>query len=202
MIKKHEQNETRRILSMVESGKLSAEEADRLLNEMNAAATVTCPWCAEEIPADCRICPECHTALSSSPPVPAAGTHERVPLGTLNGILLCYTFVVGVIEVISHLGAFTSPAGVVRALLGGLALFAAWLMWKRDLFGWTLGILWSAAQIVLIVLHGAVLNVQFFCFPFITTTNDNGVGLNFLAILLLVLFVVGRKQIEQRQHQE
>ena len=73
--------ERRRILKMINEQKISPEEADELLdalaqNSNSRSSTPSgrqCPWCAESIPEDAVICPECRTSLNCR----NAGHHGR-----------------------------------------------------------------------------------------------------------------------------
>ncbi|MBN2162931.1 MAG: hypothetical protein JXR25_05835 [Pontiellaceae bacterium] len=187
-------DELRRILDMVESGKITAAEGARLLettqSKKDSSDTRVCPYCAETIPVEDR-CPECGSTLNwpAGQISNGSGFHALDGLGK---IIVVYTLVVAGLELASHfLPGFISLGmpQLLDLLLSGLGLCAGILMFKGRTTGWTLAAIWAALQIVTIVLHGQPINQQLFHIGYNHSVNGRGLGINLVGIILLVLFI-------------
>jgi hypothetical protein len=66
-------------------------------------------------------------------------------------------------------------------------------MLKGNPAAWRLGILWAALQIVTVVVHGEVINQQIFHLGMNFQTIVQGLGLNLVGIILLILFIKDKK---------
>jgi len=185
-------NERRRILDMVESGAVSPEEADRLLAslEQRSSSRQRCPYCAEEIPAAVELCPECNTPLGTSPSTGSthgngAGFHALTGLGKF---LVCYLFLVCGLVWLLNLGHF-GPGVAPSVLLATLGIVAGVMICKGSDTGWVLGALWAGIQIIPIIAGGILLNRQILHVGFIQYSGGGGVGINFIGIALLIMFL-------------
>lgn len=187
-----------RILRLVEEGKVSPAEGERLIASLEARQqTMRCPYCAESIPAGLNVCPECATPLAAASFAPPAARPASRGLSHLSGlgkVLVVYTFIVTAIVILTNLSVIMSPAGIFRTGLAVLGVAAAVLICKGRSVGWGLAMLWSGLQIVRITLGGYVLNQQGLAFSFNYSSNGSGFGINFLGILLLVLFIVASRE--------
>ena len=194
----------RRILEMVRDGKLGPEEADRLLTALGAShpdggGSAVCPYCAEAMPPEVAVCPSCGTRLpgSGSPRTVATPAGSSTVSGGAKALAL-YAVIIGAVVVWESVGgsAFRGirhPAFLVRGLLGGLGIASGIQMWRGHRTGWVLGLVWSASQIVEIILHQLPLNRQVLHVGFTTVTNGNGWGVNSVGIVLVCLFVAVSK---------
>ena len=187
-------DELRRILDMIESGKVTAAEGARLLettqSHKDTPDTRVCPYCAETIP-DADRCPECGSNLSRPVGWSSDGSGFHA-LDSLGKIMVVYTLVVAGLELATHLlPGIISPGmpQLLDLLLSGLGLCAGILMFKGQSIGWTLAIIWAALQIVTLVLHGQPVNQQLFHLGYKHCVNGRGLGINLVGIILLVLFI-------------
>ncbi len=198
-----QRSERTRILEMVESGKVTPEEGERLLIslEQRSRTSQHCPYCAEEIPAQIAVCPECGSALGAHHPRQTAPRAQNgfYSLTGLGKFLVCYTFLVCGIVALSLLGRL-SPTAVGPMLLAGLGIVAAVLICKGSQTGWVLGALWGGIQMLPVVVDGTVLNRQFFHVGILQTSNGSGIGFNLVGLVLLIMFVTAaRRAGTQRQ---
>jgi hypothetical protein len=185
------------VLRMVSEGKISPEEGEKLLDALERKQTSRrCPWCAETIPATALRCPECHSDLARASGEARPGRGYRT-LGGLSKGLIVYVFVVCGIVLLGRLGHFT-PVGIPQMLLAGLGILAAVLMCKGERAGWGLGVAWSCAQIVEIIVSGTALNRQFLHVGVTFTANGAGFGINLVGIVLLVLFLKAGREWGRR----
>lgn len=183
--------ETKRILEMVESGRISAAEGARLLESTRSTdkpGNIKCPFCAEMVIPNADICPECHSDLQASTTALALQT-----LNPIGKFLVIYTVLITGFWMVSSLlsgGAFSfSPQTVIGFLLSALGMTAGIMLIKGNPTGWSLGILWSALQIVEIIVNYQPLNRQVLQLGANFHTNGRGLGINLLGIILLVLFI-------------
>lgn len=189
--------EMRRILEMVESGRISAAEGARLLesaSHSSGSGTIRCPYCAERVEPANGFCPECRSNLN-------AGTPGRTPtaggFGALTGLgkfLVLYTLLVTGFWLASLLffghGFFAlSIPTLCGTALSILGLAAGIMILKGRPAGWTLGILWSALQIVVVIIGYEAINRQVFHLGADFNTNGSGFGINLVGIILLILFI-------------
>jgi len=198
-----QQNEQRRILDMVATGHISAKEGDELLQAVNPAsapvAPSKCPWCAEQIPADLSICPHC-----AEPLVDASQTTHPARCDDLTTLDKCLAIIVTLIcsiDLLSHLVSFSLSA-ITGNILAVTGLCAGIFMFLRKPFGWTMGVIWSALQIIEIIFAGEALNRQMFHLGINFNTNGTGLGLNLLAIGFLYFFLKAKRQQDARQQPE
>lgn len=196
-----ENNEMRRILQMVEDGTISPDDADRLIDELHGQDTICCPWCAETIPSTETICPECGSDPYHGPNMQPLHNITETSLGTLNGVLICYCAVVGLIVGLSCLRNIAHLASICQFSLAVLALFAAYMMFKRNPVGWTLGMVWSGLQIIEVIINRTAINRQFLHVGANFLTNGTGLGINIIGIVLLVLFIKARPCSDNYNHQ-
>ena len=191
--------ETRRILDMIENGSISAAEGARLLESARparSAGSMTCPYCAESIPAGSASCPECRSTLDtiSNRSADGSGWHSLSGLGRF---LALYSILVGTIGLASTLlhGGTMGPwlFSLSGSLLSALGLLAGVLMLKGRSAGWGLGMLWSALQIVTVVVHGEIINQQIFHLGYSYHVNGHGLGINLVGIILLILFIKDKR---------
>ena len=194
--------ETRRILDMIENGTLSAAEGARLLESTRhtgSAGSNTCPYCAESIPAGSMQCPECRSDLRN-PSIPATTGPGLQSLTGLGKFLAIYAIIVGGIGLAAPLyhgvnigpWLFTIP-NILGSVLSGLGLLAGIFMLKGNPSGWSLGILWSALQIVTVVVHGEIINKQIFHLGMNFHVTGLGLGINLVGIILLILFIKDKR---------
>ena len=194
-----EQKNTKRILEMVESGRISAAEGTRLLESTRTTGEsepIKCPFCAETVVSRAGICPECgshvHTTPSATAPsVAAGGFHALTGLGKF---LVIYTLLITGFWLASTLlfgGRFfyLSPQSVIGSLLAALGMASGIMLIKSNPSGWNLGILWAALQIVEIIIHYQPINRQVLHLSANTHTNGIGFGINVVGIILLILFI-------------
>ena len=179
-------DEQQRILGLVESGKVTPEEGERLLAslEQRSRGRQQCPFCAESIPAEIAACPECGSALGANHASPAmvqngSGFHA---LGGLAKFLVCYLFLICGIQ-------FIPPWNITAVLLAALGIVAGVMICKGSRTGWGLGTLWAGVQILPIVAAGAILNRQILHLGILSTTNGSGIGFNLVGLVLLILFI-------------
>ena len=182
--------EVKRILDMVENGKISAAEGARLLDTTRAPSTagwVTCPFCAETISTKERLCPECGSDLDTPPARSSTGPGFQ-SLSGLGKFLVVYTLMVAGLELLGLFFAVGIGA-LVTTLLSVLGLFAGIMILKGQSRGWGLGMLWSALQIVCVILRGEVINQQIFHLGMTQHVNGQGLGFNLVGVILLILFI-------------
>ena len=202
-----EQGDTRRILEMVESGKVSAAEGARLLESTRTTGgtgTMKCPFCAETVLPRAGICPECNSNVHVAP-IPSASATGFHALTGLGKFLVIYTLLITGFWLVSTLlagGHFfsMSPQTVIGSLLAVLGLVSGIMIIKGKPVGWGLGILWAILQIVEIIANYQPLNRQVLHLGINTVTNGSGLGINLLGIILLVLFIKA-KNANQRARQ-
>lgn len=181
--------ELKRILDMVESGKISAAEAARLMETTRKgepAGLRTCPYCAEAISNTDDRCPECSSNLDR--PVPPLRGSGFQSLSGLGKVLVVYTLLVSGSKLLSLFFSFGFGAGI-GVLLSALGLAAGIMILKNRSGGWGLGILWAALQIVTVIIHGEIINQQLFHIGMNFHTNGQGLGINLVGIILLILFI-------------
>lgn len=183
-----DREELRRVLRMVEDGKLSGAEADRLLDRLHPDPQQTCPWCAEAIPAAAAVCPACASRLDVG-----ASRGVTPALGGLSKGLIVYLFAVTGIVLLSGLFGIGSMAALTQMCLAGLGLTAAVCMCRHLAVGWVLGTLWAAAQIVAVAAGGGWLNRQVLYLGINFVSGGSGLGLNLVGVILLVLFLKARR---------
>lgn len=183
--------EVKRILEMVENGTISAAEGARLLDTARGPSTaergVTCPFCAETIPAQERLCPECGSDLQA-PPTRSTTGHGFQSLSGLGKFLVVYTLMVAGLELLGLFFSFGIGA-LATSLLSVLGLIAGIMILKGNSRGWGLGILWSALQIICVILRGEVINQQIFHLGITHHVNGQGLGFNLVGVILLILFI-------------
>jgi hypothetical protein len=186
-----ENTELKRILAMVESGKISAAEGARLLESTRPVTppeTETCPYCAERIPIRSGSCPECGSNLGAAIiPTPDSGTGLHSLTG-LSRFLVVYTLLVSGFKLFSLFFSFGFHA-VIGSLLSILGLVAGLMILKGKAEGWTLGILWSALQVVTVIIGYQIVNQQVLHLGINFNTNGQGLGINLIGIILLILFI-------------
>jgi hypothetical protein len=199
-------DEISKILDMVAVGTISATEGDRLLNALSARpGTMKCPFCAEEVPANATACPHCRspfgpdarTAVSGpgGAGAPAGRARSFHTAGRLSKVLIIYMVFVCIVVLLCSWDLFWSPpAEWTQAGLAIIGLVAAVLMWKGRTAGWGPGLLWSLAQVVVIVVGNAPLNQQGFHLGITTTTNGLGVGFNWVGMVLAIGFFFVRNE--------
>jgi hypothetical protein len=190
-----------RILDMIESGKVSPEDGERLIGSLESRAqTMTCPYCVENIPAGTAVCPECATPLAAAPSTSASGDAPFGGYRSLSGggkFLVVYTFVVCAIVLLTSLGWGLSGREIAPCLLAGLGVVSGILLCKGKPAGWPLAILWGALQIVLVMVNGAPLNRQVFHVGMSQTTNGSGLGLNLVGVALVIIAVMARRKVAE-----
>ena len=108
-------------------------------------------------------------------------------------LVICAVILFSTFGIIFHVSGFGSGGVValVLALLGGIG---AILLMKGNSAGWGICMVWSAVQIVPVIVHGHFLNRQVLHVGIISTTSGSGLGLNIVGIVLLSLFVVAKRQ--------
>lgn len=187
--------EIKRILDMIESGKITAAEAARLLETarpaQRAAENKVCPFCAENIPAHNDPCPECGSHLKGSASHGDTGTGFHA-LSTFSKSMVIYTLVVSGFVLATGFvpgNKVLYQMDILNLLLAGLGLTAGILMFKGKAAGWGLAMLWAALQIITIVVHSEVINQQVFHFGINFHTNGQGLGINLVGIILLILLI-------------
>jgi len=185
-------DERQRILDMVQSGTVSPEEGERLLTSLEQRNRVSqrCPFCAEEIPAQAEVCPECRTPLSGysagvSRQPGGNGFHALTGLGKF---LVCYTILMCAIIWLMNPLQFVGGFFIVK-LLALLGLVGAVLICKGVRAGWVLCIIWSLLQMIPFIVNGIVLNRQILHVGINWTTNGSGFGFNAVGLVLLILFI-------------
>lgn len=187
-----QRRERTRILEMVESGTVTPEEGDRLLEslEQRTGPRLRCPYCAEEIPAQTAICPECNSTLGGRQtldPVQPTG-QGFYSLTGLGKFLVCYMFLICGLVWVFSIGRF-SPCAAPSMMLALLGIAGAVLVCKGSRTGWVLGTIWAAVQIVPVIVNGLVLNQQILHVGINWVTNGSGVGFNAVGLVLTVLFI-------------
>jgi hypothetical protein len=190
-------DEVRRILAMVEEGKVTPEEAERLIGSMEQRKNqVRCPFCAEAIPMGSSVCPECNTPLAPTADATpseigrSGGFHALTGLGKF---LVIYTFAVCSIVILASVPFGFSPAWVAQGLLSVFGFVAAVLICKGNPIGWVMGIWWAGLQMIPVTISGMTLNKQFFHFGINFVVNGSGLGINLVGIVLLILFIKARQ---------
>jgi len=198
-----DKNELSRIVEMVEGGKVTPEEGERLIDSMTCRVqTMTCPYCAERIPAGAGVCPECATTLDQAPSE-LAGTQTRLhafhALPRTGKFLVIYMFVVCTIVLLAGSGWGLSLHDIVPAVLAGLGIVSAVLLCKGRPLGWSLAILWAALQVPVISVNDVELNNQIFGFDITQTTNGTSIGLDVVGVVLLIIAIVARNRAMEKQ---
>jgi phage shock protein C len=109
----HYNEERSKILGMVDDGKISADEAHRLIESLGReTALIACPFCTEEIRVEAVKCKHCGAFLTSGetgPKTRMTKSNDKVLAGVCSGIAEHYDF---------------DPA-LLRILLVLVALFSA-----------------------------------------------------------------------------
>jgi predicted amidophosphoribosyltransferase len=183
--------EIKRVLDMVESGRISAAEGAALLESaqtFTTSETTTCPYCAESIASDGGICPECGSNLAipfTAPPSAGSGFQALSGLGKF---LVVYTLLVSG-YILLHLFFKFDSNSAFTALLAALGLAAGIMILRDHPSGWKLGMLWSALQIVPVIIHYQPINEQFFHLGIKNHVNGQGLGFNLVGLILLILFI-------------
>lgn len=187
-------SETKDVLRMVEEGKVSPEEGEKLLNALDEPkSTARCPYCAEVIPGGVSVCPECRSELRGSVEAAApAGPRSFRTLGGLSKTLIVYQLAVCGIVILSGIWGFRGAA-IAQMLLAAVGFVSAVLMCKGNKSGWGLAIAWACAQIVVVIVSNIPLNRQLAHLGAHTTTNGDGLGINLVGIVLLILLIAARK---------
>jgi hypothetical protein len=186
--------ERQRILEMVQTGAVTPEEGERLLSslEQRIGQRQRCPYCAEDIPANVGICPECQTTLATAsqgarPPQGGSGFHSLRGLGKF---LVIYTFLVcGVALLLNTSGFGFMGVAFLQKVLAILGIVGAVMLCKGVGAGRALCILWAALQIIPFAVNGVVLNRQFLHVGIMSTSNGSGLGFNVVGLALLILFI-------------
>lgn len=191
------EQELRRILELVEAGTITPEEGDRLVSSLDIRQqSCRCPYCAEEIALGLDRCPECASPLYTAPPPPAprddAGESGIRALGGLGKFLLLYTFLVTAVVILTGIMPPHSAASMCQVGLAGLGLFAVVLITRGNPAGFGLGALWGGLQIPLVIVNHAVVNRQLFTININWIVNGDGLGINLVGIVLLILFIKAR----------
>lgn len=192
---KENSEELRKILEMVESGQISADDGAKLLastQQAETAESLSCPYCAESIPIHSGHCPECGSNLNT--PVAPSPNQSRgfQALTGLGKFLVVYTLLVTGIWLISSLlfgGMRLTEASLFGGMLSLLGLFAGIQILRGHPIGWNLGIAWSALQIVTVIIRGQIVNQQVFRLGANFHANGQGLGINLVGIILLILFI-------------
>ena len=187
--------ERRRILEMVESGQISAADGAKLLastQKIEGGDSLTCPYCAESIPILIGHCPECGSNLDA--PVTPSTNHSRSfqALSGLGKFLVVYTLLVTGFWLVSSTltdGICITESSLFGGLLAVLGLLAGIQILRGKPIGWNLGIVWSALQIVTVIIHCQIVNQQVFHLGANYHTNGQGLGINLVGIILLILFI-------------
>jgi len=199
-----QKNEMGHILDMVSSGKITPEDGEKLLNALEKSKNkMICPFCAEKIDGGNGVCPECKSNLRDNNTTVSLGSGKRGrsfhTVGALSKVLIIYMGVVSIIVLLGSFGFF-SPKSLIPIVLSILGLVAAVMMWKGNNVGWIMGIIWSGLQILVIFVQRFPLNRQFLHVGMNTLTNGDGIGINVVGIILLILFLVVRKEwFEQKE---
>jgi hypothetical protein len=191
--------EEERIQAMVESGKISREEGDELIEALKASSkTVKCPYCAEEVSPRNRKCPECDSdIIFEAPNQASSGRQRKSAPRVINGILIVYMLVVGALILVFRWPPNQTLLFLPMKLMAVMAITSAILMIYDKKLGWYLGIIWSCLQIVLIYMSFGCLNKQFFVLQYYFLFNGNGIGINLVGIILLVLFIIAGKESQK-----
>lgn len=186
-----EQNEERRILDLVASGQISADEGDALLQALgrSSSSTMRCPWCAEIIPGTAEICPECHESISA----PATPPPHTDTLTTLDKILAVLTLFICGIFILQHA---LPPSRIIGLAIAAVGICSGVFIFQKNPVGWTLGVIWAAVQCVELLIGGHAINRQLFHVGLNFNVNGIGLGINVLAIGFLYFFLKAKKQRE------
>lgn len=180
--------EQQRILDMVQTGTVTPEEGARLLAslEQRSRGRQQCPFCAESIPADVALCPECGSTLGAhiAPVATQQNGNGFHALGSMGKFLVCYTFLICGVVLLLSLSHFS-----VSMVLAGLGIVGAVLICKGSRTGWRVATLWAGLQIIPVVLNGTTLNQQLLHLGMVSTTNGSGFGFNLVGLILLILFI-------------
>jgi hypothetical protein len=183
--------EAQRILQLIADRQISAAEGEALLDALEGRAQVRCPWCAEEIPGGREVCPECGEAIGRAP-APAPQVQGLMHgLSTLDQVLAVTVILISGIYLLSHHAFFSQGVAMLLAILG---IVSGVLILKRNPLGWTLGIIWSAAQIIEFILAGHAINRQLFHLGGTFQSNGAGLGINLVGVLFLILFIKASNQ--------
>jgi hypothetical protein len=190
--------EIKRVLDMVESGRISAAEGAALLESAQSFSgiEITCPYCAESISAGSRICPECGSNLAAPVSTPQCAGSGFQSLTGLGKFLVVYTLLVSGQTLLQHFFRFDF-ASAISVLLSGLGLAAGILILKGRAAGWKLALWWSALQIIPIIIRYLTINEQFFHFGIKNQVNGMGLGLNLIGLILLILFIKAKPLRQQ-----
>ena len=187
-----ENDERQRILDMVQSGMVSPEEGERLLTSLERRSSVRqrCPFCAEELPAQAGICPECKTPLylnstGESRQPGGNGFHSLTGLGKF---LVCYTIMI--CALVWLLTPLYYGGGILLVkMLALLGLAGAVLICKGVRAGWILCMFWAGLQMISFIVNGVTLNRQILHVGINWTTNGSGFDFNVVGLVLLILFI-------------
>lgn len=116
----------------------------------------------------------------------------------MSKFLIIYMFFVCIIVLLfSFNSLFNIGPWVFPDLLALFGLCAAILMCRGKREGWIMGMIWSAAQIIVIIIGSSAINRQFLHLGVYSTVNGSGLGFNLVGVLLAIFFVTARKDWEQ-----
>jgi hypothetical protein len=192
---KDNSEERRRILEMVENGQISAADGAKLLASTQlaeAAASLVCPYCAESISIRSGHCPECGSNLDAPVNSPTNRSRGFQALSGLGKFLVIYTLLVAGFWLVSSVlanGISITESSLFGGLMALLGLLAGIQILRGNSIGWSLGITWSALQIVTVIIRGQIVNQQVFHLGANFHTNGQGFGINLVGIILLPLFI-------------
>jgi phage shock protein PspC (stress-responsive transcriptional regulator) len=125
--REHYEEERERILGMVESGTISADEADRLLDTLDRETpTMACPFCSEEIRAGAVKCKHCRSFLSEEAARPKRLTRsdDRMLAGVCGGLAEHFELDPTLVRILAAVVAFFSGiiAGLILYLVAALII--------------------------------------------------------------------------------
>lgn len=127
----HFQEERTRILGMVENGKISPEEGERLMETLEReTTTMACPFCAEEIRVGAVKCRHCRTFLMDNITSPRRLTRpdNRVLAGVCGGLAEYFDLDPTLVRILAALIIFFS--GIITGLI--VYLIAALIIPERE----------------------------------------------------------------------
>jgi hypothetical protein len=178
-------------------------EADGFCRDCGSAV---CSQCAPA-EADGRVCTACareqRQAHEASVPAVAASASvgaavAAVPRRGFRELSVLAKFLAIYVLVVSAITGFPwgmdSFGGFTQTALGWMGLAAAVLMIMARPLGWWLGLAWSLAQVVPVIVERQCLNRQFLAVSWTQTVNGDGFGINAVGIILAVLFLLVRRQ--------